>query len=168
MQRRTLLKLGVAGTLALGVAGVVAVQWESPLQRGTLSPGARATFRGVGEAMLDACLPAAGADRTAALDGFLNRLELLIQGLPGATQNELAELLSALSMGLGRVALVGTYKPLGEAGVAALQDRLQAMRTSRLAVRQQVYHAFHDLVNSAYFSDSSTWALMGYGGPIKL
>lgn len=168
MQRRTILKLGAAGSVAIGLAGLAAAQWDSPLRQGQLSPASRSIFRSVADAMLDGCLPGAAAARSVALDGLLLRIEELIKGLPGATQDELAELLSVLSLGVGRVALFGLFSPFEQTPIPKLQVQLQAMRTSNLGLRQQVYHAFHDIVNSAYFADAGTWALMGYGGPIKL
>ena len=39
------------------------------------------------------------------------------------------------------------------------------MRTSRIGLRQQAYHALRDLTNAAYFADPQTWPLMGYPGP---
>ena len=44
---------------------------------------------------------------------------------------------------------------------AALND----MRYSRLALRQQAYQALHEIVGGAYFSEESTWAVVGYPGP---
>lgn len=168
MQRRTLLKLGVGSAVAMSLAGLAVAQWDSPLSQGRLSAASRTIFRSVGAAILDGCIPAAAPARAAALDGMVQRVEVLIGGLPGATQDELAELLSIVSLAVGRVAVFGLFTPFEEASVAQLQDHLQAMRTSSLGLRQQVYHAFREIVNGAYFADTSSWALMGYSGPVKL
>lgn len=168
MNRRTLLKLGAGSGIALGLAGLAVAQWESPLNQGRLSASGREIFLAVGGAILDGSLPAAPAARTAALDGLLLRVEGLIAGLPGATQDELAELLCVLSSRLGRLALCGLWTGWAETPSERLQQQLQSMRTSSLGLRQQVYHAFHDLVNGAYFSDPATWAQVGYAGPVTL
>ena len=52
--------------------------------------------------------------------------------------------------------------------MAQLQKALQSMRVSTLSLRQQAYHALHDIVGGAYFSDAQTWAQLGYPGPIKI
>ena len=39
------------------------------------------------------------------------------------------------------------------------------MRASRIALRQQAYHALRDLTHAAYFADAATWARLGYPGP---
>ncbi len=168
MQRRTLLQLGLGGTIALGLAGMAAAQWDSPLKQGHLSPVARGIFLSVGVAILDGSLPTELAARRAALQGLVERIEVLIAGLPGATQDELAELLSVLSLAVGRIAIFGLWSNWQDTSPTRMQQHLQMLRTSNIGVRQQVYHAFHDVVNGAYFSDEKTWAMLGYGGPVKL
>jgi hypothetical protein len=37
-----------------------------------------------------------------------------------------------------------------------------------VALRQQTYHALHDLIGVAYFSDASTWPALGYPGPLTI
>lgn len=168
MNRRTLLKLGAGSAITLGLAGFAVAQWESPLNQGRLSASGRAIFLAVGGAILDGSLPQPAAARNAALEGLVARVEALIAGLPGATQDELAELLTILSNRLGRLALCGLWTGWAETPPERLQQQLQAMRTSSLGLRQQVYHAFHDMVNGAYFADPATWAQVGYGGPVAL
>ncbi len=160
--------MGLGGSIALGLAGYAVAQWESPLRQGHFSAVGRTIFTSVGSAILDGCLPNEPVARSAALDGMVQRAEVLISGLPGATQDELAELLSILSVGAGRVALFGLWSSWQDTPVARMQQHLQMLRTSNIALRQQVYHAFHDIVNGAFFSDEKNWALLGYGGPLKL
>ncbi|WP_427915642.1 hypothetical protein ACPWT1_06325 [Ramlibacter sp. MMS24-I3-19] len=42
------------------------------------------------------------------------------------------------------------------------------MRTSTLSLRVQAYQALHDISGAAYFSDRSTWAVLGYPGPVQV
>lgn len=168
MQRRTLLQLGLGSAVALGLAGIAAAHWESPLRQGHLSPTARDIFLSVGAAILDGSLPTAPAARTVVLEGLIERVEVLIAGLPGATQDELAELLSVLSVAAGRIALFGLWSSWTETSPERMQQHLQVLRTSNIGLRQQVYHAFHDVVNGAFYADEKTWAMLGYGGPVKL
>ena len=42
------------------------------------------------------------------------------------------------------------------------------MRLSSVTLRQQAYHALHDIVNGAYFADPATWTALGYPGPIAI
>lgn len=135
------------------------------LRQGHLSPGAREVFRAVGRAILDGSLPAAPPAHAQALDAMVERIDALAQSLPPHAQDELSQLLALLSSGAGRVALTGLTQDWPLASVAAIQQALESMRTSALGLRQQAYHALHDIVGGAYFSDASTWTLLGYPGP---
>lgn len=102
------------------------------------------------------------------MTSLLQRLEGLIQGLPEHAKAELSQLLALLATSAGRIALCGLKPDWPQADVPAIQAALQSMRISRINLRQQAYHALHDLVGGAYFSDASTWPQLGYPGPLKL
>lgn len=168
MQRRTLLKLGIGASLALAATGGALVLMRPALDAGRLQPGARALMHAVARAVLDGVLPAAPAQRDAALDAHLQRLEAAIAAFPATTQAELSQLLALLSTPPGRIALAGLSPDWAEADVPQLQAALQGMRMSTLALKQQAYHALRDLTNAAYFSDATAWAHLGYPGPTDL
>jgi hypothetical protein len=65
----------------------------------------------------------------------------------------------------GRIALAGLRTDWHDAGVAEVQTAMLGMRDSSLALRQQAFLALRELTNAAYFSDPSTWSLLGYPGP---
>ena len=168
MQRRSLLKLGATAAIALSVVGG-AVAWLQPgLERGSLSPLGREVFRSVGMAVLDKTLPVQEGAREIALQGLLQRVDVLVASLPQHAQNELSQLLSLLGNPAGRLSLAGLAKPWAEAPLEEVQRALQAMRMSSLALRQQAYAALHEITAGAYFSDPSSWALLGYPGPLKI
>ncbi len=168
MQRRSLLKLGATAAIALSIVGG-AVAWLQPgLERGSLSPLGREVFRSVGMAVLDKTLPVQEGAREIALQGLLQRVDVLVAGLPQHAQNELSQLLSLLGNPAGRLSLAGLAKPWAEAPLEEVQRALQAMRMSSLALRQQAYAALHEITAGAYFSDPSSWALLGYPGPMTI
>ncbi len=125
-------------------------------------------FAHVGRAFLDGSLPADAPAHGTALAAFLTRTDALIGALPHHAQNELSQLLALLASGAGRRTLAGLATPWTDATVADIQQALQGMRTSSLALRQQAYHALHDITGGAYFADSSTWPMLGYPGPIAV
>ncbi|MES2361306.1 MAG: hypothetical protein V4646_05850 [Pseudomonadota bacterium] len=168
MQRRTLLTLGLASTAVLFVAGGAAALLEPGLRRGALSPLGREVFTAVGLAVLDKTLPAEPGAREIALNGLLSRVDVLATALPPHAQHELSQLLSLLGSAAGRRTLAGLGTPWAEASVAEVQQALQGMRLSSLALRQQAYAALHDITAGAYFSDPASWLLLGYPGPVKI
>jgi hypothetical protein len=168
MQRRTLLKLGIASSTVLVLAGGAAALIEPGLIGGRLSASGREVFSAVGRAVLDKSIPADDGARKIAFNGLLTRVDTLVTGLPPHAQAELSQLLSLLATSGGRRTLAGLSQPWADASVADIQQALQGMRLSSLALRQQAYGALHDITAGAYFSDEATWSLLGYPGPVKI
>lgn len=168
MQRRTLLRLGGISAALLVVAGGAVALLQPGLQGGVLSAAGREVFAAVGRAVLDKSLPAEDGARQIALNGLLSRIDSLVQALPPHAQGELSQLLALLASTAGRRMLAGLGASWPEASVADIQQALQAMRLSMLALRQQAYAALHDITAGAYFSDASSWPLLGYPGPQKI
>ncbi len=168
MQRRTLLKLGGVSAAILVVAGGALALLQPGLQGGVLSAAGREVFAAVGRAILDKSLPADEGERRLALNALLSRIDTLVQALAPHAQGELSQLLALLASAAGRRSLAGLGPSWPDASVADIQQALQAMRLSTLALRQQAYAALHDITAGAYFSDASSWPLLGYPGPRKI
>lgn len=169
MKRRTLLKLSVAGgaTLAL-IGGGAAVFYAPAWREGHLTETGRRVLGAVARAVLEGSLPAEPGPHQAAIASHLDRMDATLRAMSPATQREVGDLLALLALPLGRLALAGLATDWSNADVAQIQSALQAMRSSRLALRQQAYHALRDLTHAAYFADSATWAQLGYPGPTKI
>ena len=168
MQRRTLLKVGVASAVLLAVVGSGAALIQPGLERGALSAAGRDIFRAIGVGVLDKTLPDEANAKAAALTALLGRVDVLISALPPHAQSELSQLLSILATSAGRRALAGLSIAWADASAADIQSALQGMRLSSLAVRQQAYAALHDITAGAYFSEPSTWVVLGYPGPVSI
>lgn len=168
MQRRTLLTLGAVSAALVAVAGGTLALVQPARRDAAFTEPAQAMLRAVARAVLGPLLPTQPAAETAALAGFMARLQTTIAGMPVPMQAEVDELLTIVASAPGRRALVGLSDTWADAPTTAVTAALQDMRLSSLAVRQQAFHALRDLTNAAYFSDPSTWALIGYPGPRDL
>ena len=168
MQRRTLLKVGVASAVLLAVVGSGAALVQPGLERGVLSAAGRDVFRAIGVGVLDKTLPDEASAKAAALTALLGRVDVLISALPPHARAELSQLLSILATSAGRRALAGLGTPWADASAADIQSALQGMRLSSLALRQQAYAALHDITAGAYFSEPATWVVLGYPGPVAI
>jgi len=168
MQRRTLFKLGAASAVVLAFAGGAAALVQTGLQDGKLGAAGREVFRAVGRAVLQGSLPADAPATQVALDGLLDRIDALTLALPVHAQDELSQLLSLLASAPGRRVMAGLHQAWPLASEVDIQQALQGMRLSTLALRQQAYAALHDITAAAYFADASTWPQLGYPGPLKL
>ena len=168
MQRRTLLKVGLGGSIVLTALGGGIALIRPGLDGAKLSSGGRALFEAIARAVLDGSLPADPSLQAGALRAHLARVDDAIAAFPAATRAELSQLIALLASTPGRVAIAGLSTDWAQASVAQLQASVQSMRTSSLQLRQQVYHALRDLTNAAYFSDPTTWSQLGYPGPREL
>jgi len=168
MQRRTLLKLGLASGAVLALAGGAAVLLRPGLEQGRLAPAARPLFVSLGRAILQGTLPAEPGPQARALDGLVERVDALPQNLPLPVQAELSELVGLLCTAPGRRLLAGLAPGWEEARPEEVRAALDGMRFSALALRQQAYQALHEIVGGAYFSEESTWKVLGYPGPLAL
>ncbi|RQP22942.1 hypothetical protein [Piscinibacter terrae] len=166
MQRRTLLKLGLGATAVLAVAGGGLALLRPGLEGGRMTASAKVVFKAVARGVLDGTLPKDEVAREAALEAHLKRLDDTLAAFPRATQSELSQLLALISAAPGRSTLVGLHTDWEAATAPEIQQALQGMRTSSLAMRQQAYHALRDLTNAAYFADPQGWSALGYPGPL--
>ncbi|MES2960714.1 MAG: hypothetical protein V4792_21165 [Pseudomonadota bacterium] len=169
MQRRTLLKLGLASGAVLVIAGGgAALLYEPGWHEGRLSPSGRRVLGAVARAVLDGTLPTGVDAQRAALAAHLDRMDATLRGMAPSAQHEVGDLLSLLAATPGRLALAGLSTDWPGADAADIQTALQAMRSSRIGLRRQAYHALRDLTHAAYFADRATWVQLGYPGPMSL
>ena len=165
MQRRTLLKVGAATAAVVAITGGGLALLQPGLLRGRLTAAGFEVFRAVARAVLDGSLPTQAAQREATLLAHLHRLDDAIAAFPATTQAELSQLLALLASTAGRIGLAGLRARWPEASVAELQQALEGLRVSSVALRQQVYFALRDLTNAAFYADPAAWRLLGYPGP---
>ena len=168
MQRRTLLNFGIAATALIAVAGGGLALLRPGLEAGRMTSSAKQVFSAVARGVLDGMLPADRNVRDAALKAHLERLDDTLAAFPCATQTELSQLIALIASAPGRAAIVGLHGDWDTATDAEIQAAMQDMRTSSLAMRQQVFHALRDLTNAAYFADPQAWASLGYPGPLAV
>lgn len=138
------------------------------LDNGRLTAPARALFASLGRAILQGTLPTGPQDRAQAVQDMVERIDTLAQNLPPHVQVELSQLVGLLCTPPGRLGLAGLATDWPDATEAQVQAALDGMRYSSLAVRQQAYLALHEIVGGAYFSEESTWTVVGYPGPMAI
>ena len=168
MHRRRLLKVGIGVAALLAVTGAGIALIRPGVVSGRLTPEADAVFAAVARAVLDKSLPDQVSQHPAALQTHLSRMNALIGALPVPTQKELSNLLALLASAPGRTMLAGLGTAWADADTAEIQACMEALRTSSVQLRQQVYHALRDLTNAAFYADPSAWPLMGYPGPVTV
>lgn len=165
LSRRSFLKAGVIGTLALAAAGGIyrAVQRHAPPGRFDLDGTSSAILAGIVPAMLKDAIDPASSDMQHAIDGVRNA----IAGLPLSTQNEIQDLFALLGIAPSRRLLTGLADDWPHVKQEDVSAFLQNWRMSHFALLRSAYHGLHDLILGSWYADDSTWETIGYPGPIK-
>lgn len=167
--RRSFLKIGILGAITLAAGGAIyrGVRGPAPLKRYLLDGDARAVLHAVIPSMLGPALPADPAARADAIAAATTRVQGAIAGLPLATQKEVQDLFGLLALAPARRLLAGVSDGWPDATPAQVDAFLQSWRTHRIGMLQTAYLAMHDLILGGWYADPSTWAAIGYPGPIK-
>lgn len=168
MRRRTLMTIGFGSAAFLAIAGVGMSGWGPGVHDRRLTARGRTVLSAVALAVLDGSLPQAAAVRESVLAHHLDRIDAAVAAFPTHMQDELSQLLAALSSAPGRIVLAGLSTNWPDASVAEVQAALESMRLSSLVLRQQAYHALRDLTNATFYADPHTWRLLSYPGPLPV
>ncbi len=167
--RRTFLKVGALAALTLAAGGGIYRYTHPPgsPQRFVLDGEAKAALDAIIPAMLEGALPADAGARAAAVSATTGRVHQAILGLPLNTQKEVQDLFGLLALAPARRVLTGVSGGWSHATDAQVGAFLQEWRFHRLAMLQTAYHALHDLIIGSWYADPSSWAAIGYPGPLK-
>jgi hypothetical protein len=171
MNRRWWLKGAAGVTLMAGLGMGAAQAWKPGFEAGAWPEDLTPTLLALAAAVLRGTLPEPLPDPKAQseeLTHWTQRLQATLAGLPPAVQAEVSDLLGLLRLAPGRMILCGSGLDWAHLAPDDLHARLQAMRLSRLAPRQQAYHALRDLTHAAYYAGPNTWAALGYPGPPRI
>lgn len=165
--RRAFLKVGGLAALALAAGGgVYRAAYPSTPQPFVLDGEARAALDAIIPAVLAGAMPADPAQRAAAVSATTQRVHAAILGLPLATQKEVQDLFGLLALAPARRLLTGIPGGWGGASVEQVTSFLREWQVHRLGSLRSAYGALHDLVYGAWYADPSSWAAIGYPGPI--
>ncbi|HZW12713.1 MAG TPA: hypothetical protein VFF81_05920 [Noviherbaspirillum sp.] len=165
LSRRTFLKAGIAGTFALAAAGGIyrlTRQAELP-EKFVLDDSTKSVLSALIPVVLKDAIRPASPDLESAIAGVRDA----IMGLPLATQKEIQDLFGMLTLGPTRRFLAGLPDDWPQAKAEDVEAFLQSWRFSRFTLLQSAYHALHDLITGSWYGKESSWAAIGYPGPIK-
>jgi hypothetical protein len=169
--RRTLLKAGLAGGVALVFARwLYTTTSNSPraVESGpALEPDARAIIAAIIPVILDGALPT-GTEAGPARAEALAAAEQAIAGLPPATRKELDQLFSLLALAPTRCLVAGVWSPWPQATQESITSFLARWRDSRFALLRSAYEALHQIVLGAWYGNPRSWPAIGYAGPPSL
>lgn len=165
MNRRRFFKFGAAGLLLAGGFGWLGKEFA----RQTVIPGQSIVesqhlpmMRALAAALLDGQVQSTD---TAALEQAVAQFSASASALPLGVQAELGQLLNILENPVGRRLIANLGASWEDATVEQVQSFLLAFRDHPIPALQPGYHALHDLMMAAWYSQPQTWPAMGYAGP---
>ena len=166
--RRSFLKAGALGALVLAAGGGLYRAVHTPhLERFVLDGEARAALHAIVPVMLAGALPAAPAERMAAIGAAIEGVHTAIANLPLAVQKEVQDLIGLLALAPARRLLTGVAGGWDQADPREVSAFLQDWRLHRLSLLRTAYGALHDLTLGAWYAQPASWSAIGYPGPLK-
>lgn len=171
LDRRGFLKLGVAGSVVLGVAGFGGSlagcgQRERSAAAGLhyLRDADVSLLRAVAPVMLKGLL-AEGMEREKQLAEVLRRIDDAGRCAGPPAQRELTQLFDLLHLRPTRWLTTGIGAPWAQADAAEIEQFLRRWRRSSVGLFNAGYNALNKLCCVGYFGQPAGWTQTGYPGP---
>jgi hypothetical protein len=173
LDRRSFLKLGFAGTVALstisvgaGLAGCHRAQEATAAGYAALRDADVRLLSALVPVILAGALPTEPVVRAAQLTETLKRLDGALQRVGTPTLKELRKLFDLLNFPITRRLVAGLPVKWQDASPDQLEAFLQRWRGSSVAAFNAGYRALTKLVTVMYFQIPATWPQSGYPGPL--
>ncbi|MGE5452476.1 MAG: hypothetical protein ACM3VZ_11620 [Acidobacteriota bacterium] len=157
--------------VAIGAAGAAlggSVFWHRGMADGRLTEHGIDVMRALARGVLSAVLPRDPAQRQAALDAHVRRIDVYLNNLPHALRTEINALLGLLANPPTRYLVTGLGQSWREASDADITAALDRMRQHALPTTQMAYHAVRDITCVLYFTAPENWNAVAYPGPVNV
>ena len=162
LTRRQLIKTGMAGSVVLLAAGLLATppaDWPAKAEAALhfLQPADAQILRSLAPVMLGMSgLP---------LNDIVRGVDVAISNLLPAIQQELRQLFDLLANRWARRWLAGVRNPWAQATEEELTSFLHRWQQSPLLLLRSGYQALHALICAAWFGNPASWSRMAYQQP---
>ena len=164
--RRRFIQAGIAGTLLLAGAAVVApVRPARDAPPHALDARVAELIDALAPVVLGDAFPAGATARAEALVTVRAGFERALSGLDPAVQDEIAQMLSLLVYAPSRLAVAGVWSAWPEASAQEIAAFLEGWRQSRFALKRSGCRALSQLIQAAWYDTPGAWTAIGYPGP---
>jgi hypothetical protein len=171
--RRSFLKLGLAGTVALGtvslgasLAGCHRTEEASAAGYGALRDADVVLLHALVPVILAGALPNEPSGREAQIVQVLMRVDYALQRVGSPTLKEIRKLFDLLSFPITRRLVAGVPVKWQDASAEQIEAFLQRWRGSSVGAFNAGYRALTKLITVTYFQIPVTWPQSGYPGPL--
>jgi hypothetical protein len=173
LSRRSFLKLGLAGSVALGTTSLVAGLAGCGRREQAVAQGFRflrdadvELFRALTPVVLGDALPQDAVIHDPLVAETLMRLDGACFLLEPHAQAELVKLFDLLHLRITRWLTTGVSSPWSVAEAADVECFLERWRDSSIGVFNAGFRILTKLVAASYYAIPATWSLSGYPGPL--
>lgn len=173
LSRRSFLKLGVAGSLALGSVGLAAGLAGCGRREQAAAQGLRflrdadvALFRALVPVILGDALPADPAAREARIAETLRGVDAAGDALDPPARRELHKLFDLLHLRVTRWLTTGVAESWERAAPEAVARFLARWRDSSIGAFNLGFRVLLKLVVASFYAIPAAWPLAGYPGPL--
>lgn len=171
--RRSFLKLGVAGSVALSTVGLSAGLTGCHRRVDAVAQGFKflrdadlKLFRALIPAIASATFPKEAAAQEARALDILQRIDSACWLINSPGQGELLKLFDLLNMGITRRLAAGVSTSWDKASVEEVEVFLTRWRRSSIGLFNAGYRVLDKLVAVSNYSIPAVWASAGYPGPL--
>jgi hypothetical protein len=173
--RRTLLKVGIAGSALLFAGRWLASPSEAAETSST--PAAALTYLTAADVvvlgrivpvMLHGALPQDDAQQRVAIGEIISGVDTTIGFQPPAVRQEIKDLFGLLTTGATRVVVAGIWKSWDKASTEDVWGFLDKWRNSRFDLLRSAYLGLNNLIVGSWYGNPKSWSPIGYGGAPKI
>jgi hypothetical protein len=166
-KRRWFLKTALAiGAVGASLGGLV--YWHRGMSNGKLTEHGRDVFKGLAVGFIGPMLPKDPAQREAMLNGHLQYLEGMLNGMPQVLQVEVNAVAGLLGNLPTRKLLTGLGTSWSKASDEDIAQAIETMRMNPLPSTRLTYQVVRAVTCMSFFANSAHWHLTGYPGPVEI
>lgn len=173
-ERRTLLKVGLAGSalLFLGrwlpVARAANQVADQKLALTHLSSADVAALVRIIPVMLRGALPQDQEQRSAAVGAIVRSVDIAIGYQPPMVRGEIRDLFGLLTKAVLRALIAGIWSSWDNASDRDIRKFLTSWRNSRFSMLRSAYIGLNNLIVGSWYGNPKSWPRIGYDGPPKI
>ena len=167
--RRQFLKVGIAGAAVLAGVRYLETSEAAPAPNyRVLDATAVVTVSALVPIVLEGALPDDPQARARAIRETVEGFDRAVSGMSLPVQKEVDQLFGVLRFAPARLAFTGLWQSVEESRPEDVAAFLTRWRHSRFDIQRAGYQALTQLIQAAWYDNTTSWAAIGYPGPPKI
>jgi hypothetical protein len=172
IERRTFLKMGIAGAALLFTARwlniATAADPSTPPSFKFLTLDDVAVLRSIAPVMLRGALPPEDSSRKTAIEEVIAGVDATMGYEPPTVRQEVRDLFNLLENSATRALVAGIWTSWDKASEENVREFLTSWHDSRFDLLRTAYIGLNNLILGSWYGNPRSWARIGYDGPPKI